>query len=161
MWSVIIRVINKIEKPRCLLSCMITDQIGRREVFKINGHLVVLVSVSYRVQRKSFLHPPFGQAEASIYQPRCHFNQPPKRFVLLFFKFLMKHHLPVGQVKNRIHQPDSKIHQLWAIGQYFLCTLASRWFLSDQYNGGHPVYIYTLLICTFFFSVSQKLFRPL
>ena len=46
---------------------MITDQIGRREVFKINGHLVILVSVSYRVQRKSCLHLPFGQAEASIY----------------------------------------------------------------------------------------------
>ena len=64
-----------------------------------------------------------GQAEASIYQPRRHFNQPQKLFVLLLFKFLIKHHLPVGQVKNRIHQPDSKIHQPWAIGHCFLCTL--------------------------------------
>ena len=29
--------------------------------------------------------------------------------VLLLFKFLKKHHLPVGQVKNRIHLPNSKI----------------------------------------------------
>ena len=43
--------------------------------------------------------------------------------VLLLFEFLKKHHLPVGQVKNRIHQPDSKIHQPWAIGHCFLCTL--------------------------------------
>ena len=59
----------------------------------------------------------------SIYQPRRHFNQPPKLFVLLLFKFLIKHHLPVGQVKNRIHQPDSKIHQPRVIGHYFLYTL--------------------------------------
>ena len=26
-----------------------------------------------------------------------------KLFVLLLFKFLIKHHLPFGQVKNRIH----------------------------------------------------------
>ena len=43
--------------------------------------------------------------------------------VLLLLEFLKKHHLPVGQVKNRIHQPDSKIHQPWAIGHCFLCTL--------------------------------------
>ena len=30
--------------------------------------------------------------------------------VLLYFEFLQKLHLPVGQVKNRIHQPDNKIH---------------------------------------------------
>ena len=43
--------------------------------------------------------------------------------VLLLFEFLKKHHLPVGQVKNRIHSPNSKIHQPQAIGHYFLCTL--------------------------------------
>ena len=43
--------------------------------------------------------------------------------VLLLFEFFKKHHLPIGQVKNRIHKPDSKIHQPWAIGHYFLCTL--------------------------------------
>ena len=57
-----------------------------------------------RVQRKSFLQLTiFGQAEASIYQPRCHFNQTQKLFVLMLFKVLIKHHFPVGQVKNRIH----------------------------------------------------------
>ena len=30
--------------------------------------------------------------------------------VLLLFEFLKKHHLPVGQVKNRVHKPKSKIH---------------------------------------------------
>ena len=73
-------------------------------------------------KEKHFYSLPFGQAEASIYQPRRHFNQPQKRFVLLLFKLLIKHHLPIGQ--NRIHKPDSKIHQPRAIGHYFLCTLS-------------------------------------
>ena len=58
-----------------------------------------------------FYSLPFAQAEASIYQPRRHFNQPQKLLtsridvtVLLLFEFLKKHYLPVGQVKNRIHQ---------------------------------------------------------
>ena len=51
--------------------------------------------------------------------------------VLLLFEFLKKHHLPVRQVKNRIHQPDSKIHQPWAIGHYFLCTLQ---YISKSYT---------------------------
>ena len=33
--------------------------------------------------------------------------------VLLQFEFLKKHHLPIGQVKNRIHQPKTRIHQPW------------------------------------------------
>ena len=77
-----------------------------------------------------FYSLPFGQAEANIYQPKHHFNQPQKRFdeqidftVLLLFEFLKKLHLPVGQVNNRIHQPNSKIHQPRAIRHYFLCTL--------------------------------------
>ena len=43
--------------------------------------------------------------------------------LLLLFEFLKEHHLPSGQVKNRFHQPDRKIHQPRAIGHYFLCTL--------------------------------------
>ena len=54
----------------------------------------------FRVQRKSFL-----------------------QLAIRAFKFLKKHYLPVGQIKNRIHQPDSKIHQPPAMGHYFLCTL--------------------------------------
>ena len=42
------------------------------------------------------------------------------------FEFPTKGHLPIGQVKNRIHQFDSKIHQPWAIGHYFLCTLVCK-----------------------------------
>ena len=30
--------------------------------------------------------------------------------ILLYFEFLQKLHLPVGQVKNRIHYLDNKIH---------------------------------------------------
>ena len=36
--------------------------------------------------------------------------------------FHKKQHLPVGQVKNKNHQPDTKIHQPWAIRNDFLCT---------------------------------------
>ena len=42
--------------------------------------------------------------------------------VLLLFEFLKKTSLAVGQVKNRIYSPDSKVHQPWAIGHYFLWT---------------------------------------
>ena len=31
--------------------------------------------------------------------------------------------LPVGHIKNRIHQPDSKIHYSQGTGHNFLCTL--------------------------------------
>ena len=89
-----------------------------------------------------FYSLPFGQAEASIYQPSRHFNQPQKLFVLLLFKFLIKHHLPVGQVRNRIHQPDSKILQPWAIGQYFLCTLYGK-FIFQNHSRGY-FYFYTI-----------------
>ena len=43
---------------------------------------------------------------------------------LLLFEFLKKHYLPIGQVRNRIHWLDSKIHQPRAIEHYFLCTLS-------------------------------------
>ena len=56
--------------------------------------------------------------------------------VLLLFEFLKKHHLPVGQVKNRIHQSDSKIHQPRAIGHDFLCTslvfVYCQWFCYKE-----------------------------
>ena len=43
IWSVIIRVINKIGRPRsgspiCLITSMITDQIGRHEVLLLINH---------------------------------------------------------------------------------------------------------------------------
>ena len=94
---------------------------------------------------------PFGQAEdtCSIYQPRHHFNQPQKLFdqpsridftVLLLFEFLKKHHLPVGQVKNRIHQPDSKIHQPWTIRHQFLCTLWRKQHIPlDHFHLRHQI----------------------
>ena len=49
--------------------------------------------------------------------------------VLLQFKFPKKLHLPVRQVKNRIHYPNSKIHKPWAIRYY----LFARWFISVIY----------------------------
>ena len=90
---------------------------------------------------------PFQQGAKKIIFTACHsgklklaFTSPdvistsPKSFsssridftLLLLFEFLKEHHLPVGQVKNRFHQPDSKIHQPWAVGHYFLCTLHFR-----------------------------------
>ena len=100
-------------------------------------------------EENDFYSLPFGQAEASIYQHRRHFNQPQKRFVLLLFKFLIKHHLPVRQVKNGIHQPDSKIHQPQAIRHYFLSMLILSFFkvknqllgtraFSQTLKTGHP-----------------------
>ena len=80
-----------------------------------------------------FYSLPFEQAEASIYQPRRHFNWPQKRFVLLLFKFLIKHHLPVGQVKNRIHQPDSKIYQ--PRGYRTLLSFHAVWVLLSAPRG--------------------------
>ena len=56
--------------------------------------------------------------------------------VFLFFQFLTKHHLPVGQVKNRIHQPGNKIHQPWAIEHHFLCTLCKQ---NKQFNYQHEI----------------------
>ena len=34
-----------------------------------------------------------------------------------------KNRLPIGQVKNRIHEPDRKNPVAQAIGHHFLCTL--------------------------------------
>ena len=60
--------------------------------------------------------------------------------VLLLFEFLKKHHLPVGRVKNRIHQPDSKIQQPQAIRLYFLCTLKVHYGLGE--NGQQNIFAY-------------------
>ena len=75
-------------------------------------------------------HPGKLKLAFLFYQPRRHFNQHQKLFdeqnafhSSSVIGISQKHHLPVGQVKNRIHQPDSKIHQPWAIGHCFLCTL--------------------------------------
>ena len=74
----------------------------------------------------AFTSPDFiSTSSKSFLMSRIYFT------VLLLFEFLKKHHLPVGQVKNRIHQPDSKIHQPWAIGHYFLCTLQ---YISKSYT---------------------------
>ena len=45
------------------------------------------------------------------------------KIILLLFELLKKHYLPIVQVKNRIHLPNSKIHLPQAIRHYFLCTL--------------------------------------
>ena len=117
-----------------------------------------------RVQRKSF-------AEANIYQPKHHFNQPQKRFdeqilIQQFFcnlNFSKKLRLPVRRVNNRIHQPNSKIHQSWAIRHYFLCTLshvkklwATVLFLTKKKNNqadDQRSYLSTF----FFFHICRKM----
>ena len=44
--------------------------------------------------------------------------------VLLWLEFFKNFRLPGRQFNNRIHLPDSKIHQPRAIGHDFLCTLS-------------------------------------
>ena len=91
---------------------------------KMHFMRIIKVIKTYQGAKKIiFTACPSGKLKLAFTSPRRHFNQPQKLFVLLLFKFLVKHHLPVGQVNNRIHQPDSKIHQPRANGQYFLCTL--------------------------------------
>ena len=63
-----------------------------------------------RVQRKSFTACHSGKLKLAFTSPDV-ISSSPKSFlmsridftVLLLFEFLKKHHLPVGQVKNRIH----------------------------------------------------------
>ena len=72
-----------------------------------------------------------GKLKLAFTSPDRHHSTSPQNFltrridftVLLLIKFLKKHHLPFGRVKNRIHLPDSKIHKPRAIGHYFLCML--------------------------------------
>ena len=116
----------------CLPNTREKRPLSARKLFCILKAITTLQSLLAGCKENHFYSLPFGQAEASIYQPRRHFNQPQKLFVLLLFKFLLKHHLPVGQVKNRIRQPDSKIHQPRAIGQYFLCTLTRVLFNNND-----------------------------
>ena len=72
------------------------------------------------VQERHFYSLPFGLAEANIYQPKYHFNQPKKRFdEKIDFTVLLS-------VNNRIHWPDSQIHQPRAIGHYSLWTMDSQ-----------------------------------
>ena len=73
-----------------------------------------------RVQRKSFTACHSGKLKLAYTSPDV-ISTSPKNFliltrridftVLLLYEFLKKLHLPVGQVKHRIHQPNSKIHQ--------------------------------------------------
>ena len=93
--------------------------------FKINVPMnscfsSVTVTIVYGCKENHFYSLLFRQAEASIYQRKCHFNQPQKLLtsrsastVVRQFEFLKQHHPPIGQVRNIIHQPKSKIHQPW------------------------------------------------
>ena len=69
--------------------------------FKFNLFASTLIWYS-GCKENQFYSLPFGQAEASIYWPRTSFQLAPKAFWPA--EFLKTHHLPVGQVKNRIHQ---------------------------------------------------------
>ena len=82
-------------------------------------------------KESQFHSPPLGWAAASICKPKSRFNSPRKVFwwsrlitVLLWIERPKTYHLPIGQVKKSIHQPDSKIHQPPATGHKFLRTLA-------------------------------------
>ena len=61
------------------------------------------------------LLPIFSEVGGRLYTGYCKFN---------FSKYFT---CPSGKLKTcRIHQHDSKIHQPWAIGHYFLCTLEEQ-----------------------------------
>ena len=86
-----------------------------------------------RVQRKSFLQLAIRASWSQDLLAQMSFQLAPKFLtsridftVLLLFKFLEKHHLPFGQVRNRIQWPKSKIHYPRAIEHYFLCTLCKK-----------------------------------
>ena len=88
-------------------------------------------TVTAGCKESRFYSLPFWQAVASMYQPTSHFKQYPETLFdqqnwlqsFCNLNFPKKQHLPNGQVKNKNHQPDSKIHQPWAIRHDFLCTL--------------------------------------
>ena len=91
-----------------------------KHLYHMSGYIEVL-----------FSSLPFRQAVAKMYQPGGHFYQPEnlRWFAVLLLinfrkkKFQKNFYLPVGQVKDKFHQPDHKIHQPWAIGPELLCTL--------------------------------------
>ena len=81
-------------------------------------------SIQYRdgLQRKSVSHPAIRAScsQHVLASPQV-ISTSPKTFCNL--NFPKKQHLPIRQVRKKIHQPDSKIHQPGAIGHDFLCTL--------------------------------------
>ena len=90
-----------------------------RAVTKGGGHRFPLATTNMTAGCKEnhFYSLPFSKLRLAFTSPDV-ISASPKSFltsridftVLLLFEFLKKHHLPVGQVKNRIHWPNSKIH---------------------------------------------------
>ena len=67
-----------------------------------------------------------------------------KHFVLQYFCNFNSQknlHLPVGQVKNRIHLPDRKIHQPRAVRHDFLCTLDQMQFQANCVKSHHCIHV--------------------
>ena len=79
--------------------------------------------------------------------------------VLQLFEFLKKHHLPIRQVKNRIHQPNSKIQQPRAIRHYFLCMLwTPHYYRQFALSLGEKIKpFYT---CTFSLNSTRLMWTP-
>ena len=60
-------------------------------------------------------------------------------FTVLLIRIPQKRSLARREVKNSIHQPDSKIHKPRVIGHYFLCTLLESLFGETAYMRNAPV----------------------
>ena len=86
------------------------------EIILVQGFSLLKIKITQFVECKEsqFYSLPFRQAEASILLAQTSFQLVPKTFWWADWRyhksFLKKLHLPVGQVKNKIHWPNSKIH---------------------------------------------------
>ena len=93
-------------------------------------------------KESQFYSLPFGWAVASMYQPESHFNQPEKDFMSRIdysssvFEVPQKNHLPIGQVKNRIHlarqqNPLARDYQT-PLALHTDLTLLRLWFILNN-----------------------------
>ena len=86
--------------------------------------------------------------------PKTLFDQQDSLQSFCNLNFPKKQHLPVGQVENRNHQPDRKIHQFWAIGHDFLCMLGL--YPRGLITGMEKVWQFTLFLL-FIVDVGQQI----
>ena len=129
-----------------------------------------------RVQRKSVLQLVIWAS--CMHQPKGHFNQPQILFdevTAMITQFLYCNFNPsknvtvlyIGQVKNEIHQCNSKIHQSRAIGHHLLFAIILCCLVVPQHVHGQLTYTSELSplthktnTCTCFKEDNQTKFRP-
>ena len=97
----------------------------------LNTQQYRLYWLHHRVQRKSVLQPAIRASCGLHALAHKSFQLAPKLFLISRIDYNpsvisispKNSTCPIGQVKNKNHQPDSKIHYPRAIGHNFLCTL--------------------------------------